>query len=146
MHYSTFIFILFAVKHFQCTNILIIYKVRQLLWKGEVSFGEKWGKLVEVRNILRKSEGNSGKERKGKRKMMKVKRTIDSLFEEKWGRSKKQLGLFEEHLFFLEQMRFFLEIEETFEEKWGKLRKMKKVMMRNTGENYEEKCGKLCGR
>ena len=60
-----------------------MYKVRQLLWKGEVSFEEKGGQLLEVRKILRKSEESDGKVRKVKRKMRKVMRTIDILFEEK---------------------------------------------------------------
>ena len=60
-----------------------MYKVRQLLWNGEVSFEEKGGQLLEVRKILRKSEESDGKERKVKRKMRKVMRTIDILFEEK---------------------------------------------------------------
>ena len=71
-------------------------------------------------------------------------RTIDSLFEEKWGRSKKQLGLFEEHLFFLEQMRFFWKLRKLLrksEENYGKWRSLwgtpEKIMRKNV-ESYEE--------
>ena len=51
---------------------------------------------------------------------------------------KSQLGTFKEHLF-LEQMRIsFFGIEKS-EENCGK----RKKVMRNIGENYEGKCGRL---